>query len=68
MKDKIESKIAEIVNYIVEKPVSNISKEDYDILSSELRRIKYEADMEQKNKKFAELMSTTLSTGFGGNY
>ena len=67
MKEKIESKITEIINYITDKPVSSISKEEYDILSAEYRRIKYEADAKEKSKKLTEMMVETLGYGFNGS-
>ena len=67
MKEKIESKLEEIIDYIIGKPVSGISKEDYDILSAEYRRIKYEADAKEKSKKLTEMMVETLGYGFNSS-
>ena len=68
MKEKIENKIAEIIDDIVAKDAGSITKDDYDILAAELRRIIYNEEQKEKNKKIAETMGAMLGTGFGSSY
>ena len=68
MKEKIENKITDILNYIVSKDASTINKEEYDILAAELRRLIYNEELKEKNKKIAETMGAMLGTGFGAAY
>ena len=51
MKEKIENKIAEIIDAIVAKDAGTITKDDYDILSAEMKRIIYNEELKEKNKK-----------------
>lgn len=53
----IESKISDIVCKIIEKPVEEIKKEDYDILSSELYRQKSKIESEAQGKRMTELLA-----------
>ena len=41
MKEKLENKIEAIVNFIISKPEEKITQEDYNILSAELRDIRF---------------------------
>ena len=68
MKEKIENKIAEIVDAITAKDPGSVTKDDYDILAAELRRIIYNEEQQEKNKKIAETMGAMLGTGFGSAY
>ena len=68
MKEKIENKIAEIIDAIVEKGAGTITKDDYDILAAELKRIIYNEELKEKNKKIAETMGAMLGSGFGSAY
>ena len=65
MREKIENKLAEIVDAIVSKKPDTITKNEYDILAAELRRIIYSEEMKEKNKKFAEAMGSMIGNGFG---
>ena len=62
MKEKIESKISEIVEYICKKSPESITNDDYTILSAELRRKIYEEDMKEKNKKLSEAMLNVIGS------
>lgn len=57
----IESKIADIVGEIIDKPVEQITKADYDILSSELYRQKAKIESAEQSKRLAELMATVIA-------
>lgn len=68
MKEKIETKLAEIVDAIVTKDPGAVTKDEYDILAAEYRRIIYTEEMKEKNKKFAEAMGSMLGSSFGGPF
>lgn len=68
MKDKIESKLNEIVDFIVSKDTSAITKEDYDILAAEHRRISWEEEQKRRSKKLQESMVDLLGSSIGGAY
>ena len=65
MKEKIEKKIEAIIDYIVAKPESELTKEDYDILSSELRDIRFREQSASNAKRLSDLMAITTSAGIG---
>lgn len=68
MKEKLESKIEEILNYIMSKPVETITNEDFAVLAGELRDIRFREGEAERNKKYAETLAGLVSTpyGFGG--
>ena len=57
MKDKIEKKIAEIIDYIIKKPAKEISLDDYTILQNELNGIRNQEAQIGNSKRMAELMA-----------
>ena len=57
MKEKIESKIEEIVDFIVSKPIGEVTLDDYTILTNELKDIRFRESQAGQNKRMAELMS-----------
>lgn len=57
MKEKLESKIDAIINFIINKPEEKITQEDYSILSSELRDIRFRESQADSGKRMAELMA-----------
>lgn len=57
MKERLENKIEAIVNFIISKPEEKITQEDYNILSSELRDIRFRESQADNDKRIAELMS-----------
>ena len=65
MKDKIESKLAEIVGFIIEKDTSIITKDDYEILAAEHRRISWEEEQQRRSKKLTENMVELLGSSIG---
>ena len=65
MKRKIENKLISIVDYISSKNPKDITKDEYDILSDELKRIVYNEEMKERNKKIAETMGSMIGVGFG---
>lgn len=61
MKEKLETKINEIIEYIIEKEPKDITYNDYRILDNKLANIKYEEQQLLHNKDFSELMAKTFS-------
>lgn len=41
MKEKIEAKVKEIIDYIVNKPIEEVTIDDYSILTNELKDIRF---------------------------
>lgn len=62
MKEKLENKIEAIVNFIVNKPEEKITQEDYNILSSELRDIRFREFQTDNEKRMADLMALAFPT------
>ena len=62
MKEKIEEKIAEIVDFIVSKPVSEVTLDDYTILNNELKEIHLRESQAGQSKRMAELMSMVATS------
>lgn len=62
MRNKVEAKLLNLLEYIVNKPVEQLTPDDYMVLSSELRRLKYEEDAAEKNKHLAEAMSAVFTS------
>ena len=57
MKEKIEAKIEEIVDYIAAKPVEEVTLDDYTVLTNELKDIRIREAQAGQNKRMAELMA-----------
>lgn len=60
MKEKIEQKIGSIVEHILAKPESAITWEDYEILASELRDIRFREQQAEQTERMAKLMASAL--------
>lgn len=58
MLEKIESKMAEVVEFILAKPTSDFTKSDFDILTSEYGRLKMQIDSAEHSKKMAEMIAS----------
>ena len=67
MKQQIENKINEIIENIIKKPANEITMDDYTILSSELRDIRFRESQEDSRSRMAELlaMANNSVAGFG---
>lgn len=61
MIEQIESKMQEVISAILEKPSTEITKSEYDILSSEFFRLKSKIDTAESNKRMAEMLATLWS-------
>ena len=70
MKEKIEAKIEEIVDYISAKPVEEVTLDDYTVLTNELKDIRLREAQAGQSKRMAELMAMaavpTYVHGFAG--
>lgn len=58
MKEKIQNKIEDIVDYIVKKPIEEVTLDDYTILTNELKNIRNQETQSDNSKRMAELLST----------
>ena len=56
MKDIIEAKILDLVNYIVNKPITEVTLDDYTILTNELQEIRNQEFQASNGQRIAELM------------
>ena len=60
MKDRLENKIDGIMNYIINKPLSKITLDDYTMLSAELRDIRFRETEAANMAKFEQLVSAGI--------
>jgi hypothetical protein len=67
MKEKIEKKIEEIIDYIISKPEEKITTDDYMILASEVRDIRFREHESVKEERMEQLLSVGFPAigGFG---
>ena len=65
MKAIIENKVNDVISYIVSKSPENITYNEYRILDSKLKEIKYEEERKEHNEKMMKTMSECLFSGFG---
>lgn len=56
MKDAIEAKIRDLVNHIINKPITEVTLDDYTILTNELREIRNQESQAANGQRMAELM------------
>ena len=67
MKEKIEKKIEAIIDYIISKPEDKITTDDYMILASEVRDIRFREHESVKEERMERLLSASPFAlgGFG---
>lgn len=65
MEDIIKNKIESIVKHIASKPNEAITLEDYTILSSELKDIRFRKSQEESGDRFKKLMDLAFPTNLG---
>lgn len=65
MKESIEAKVKEIIDYILSKNPKDISYNEYRILDAKLASIKYDEEQKEKNKKMFELMGSAFMVPSG---
>ena len=63
MKEKLEKKIDAIIDFIISKPEEKITQEDYSILASELRDLRFREGQADNAKRMVELMATAFPAG-----
>lgn len=61
MKEAIETKIEELVNHIINKPVEDVTLDDYTILTNELQEIHNKESQAANGQRMAELMGLISS-------
>ena len=68
MKEKIEKKIEAIVDYIISKPESEITPDDYMIIASEVRDIRFRETQSVREERMERLLGNGVLNfnGFGG--
>ena len=66
MREKIEKKITDIIDFIISKDVDKITYNEYRILDNKLSSMKLEEESKERNKHFAEMMASTFAGSFGG--
>ena len=64
MKEAIETKIEDLVNHIISKPIKEVTLDDYTILTNELREIHNQESQEANGQRMAELMGMLTSNSF----
>ena len=60
MKEKLENKIEAIVDFIINKSENEITLDDYTILSSELRDIRFREQQVDNAKRMSELVASSF--------
>lgn len=65
MKEKLEAKIEEIIEYILEKNVTEIDYNDYFILDSTLKNIRAKEQEAESKRQLAKTMAQLAYTPFG---
>lgn len=65
MKEKIEKKIEAIVDYIIAKPEETITADDYMIIASEVRDIRFREAEAERQERMEHLLS--VAGGSFGN-
>ena len=66
LKDKINKKIDEVIEYIIGKDTKDITYNEYRILDSKLTSLKWEEEQASKNKEMSELWAKAMSNGIWG--
>ena len=65
-KDKIKTKIDDVIEYIIGKEPKDITYNEYRILDSKLISIKYNEEQEAKSKEMSELWAKAMSNSIWG--
>lgn len=60
MIEKIESKMTEVVEYIIGKPKETITADDYMILASELKDARFRREQAEQGDRMAKLMAAVF--------
>lgn len=65
MEEMISKKIESLVDYLINKPNEVMTMEDYNILTAELRDIRFRKSQEENGDKFRKLMELAFPTANG---
>ena len=65
MKERIETKINDIIEHILAKPVENMNVDDYNILSSELREALFRESQAESGRRMADLLAAAFPDSAG---
>ena len=57
MKDKIDSKIDSILEFVLSKPESEITMSDFEILKSEQRDLRFREEQQAQQERTAQLIA-----------
>ena len=60
MEEKIESKMTEVVEYIIGKPKETITADDYMILAAELKDARFRREQTEQGDRMAKLMAAVF--------
>ena len=66
MKEKIEKKIEAIVDYIISKPESEITADDYMIIASEVRDIRFREAEAERQERMEHMLAVAAPAFAGG--
>ena len=61
-KDTIQEKIDDFIHYILTKPVENLTKTDYEILSAERTDIRFQEQQADNEKRMEQLMGLSANS------
>jgi hypothetical protein len=62
MKEKIENKINEVIEAIIEKDAKEVTYNEYRILENRYSFLKYEEEQKERNKKLVNVITDTFSS------
>lgn len=57
MKDKIDAKIKSILEYVLNKPESEMTMSDFEVLKSEQRDIRFREEQQAQSERTAQLLA-----------
>lgn len=67
MIEKLEHKIDEVLDYIINKPADRITPEDFAIMAGELKERRFRENSKQQRDKSAELLRSFMDCSPFGN-
>lgn len=67
MLETIENKVNDVINYIIGKDLEDITYNEYRILDTKLKELKYEVERKGHNEKMMKTMSECLFSGIGSS-
>ena len=60
MEEKIESKITEVVEYILSKPKETITADEYMIMASELKDLRFRREQAEQGDRMGKLLAAVF--------